>query len=117
MTASKRRRVLVATAGALVVALVSVVVTAVIVAAVSSSETNERGANRVEQNQRNDETLALIKDCTQPDGECFKRGQRRTAAAVGDINRVVILAASCASGPVKKSVEEIQSCVIARLAD
>lgn len=67
-------------------------------------------------------TLATtIQDCTSPDGECYKRGQRRTAAAVGDINRVVILAAACSVGlspdvTVVERQAEIQSCVLDRLA-
>lgn len=58
----------------------------------------------------------LIADCTTPGRLCFERGQRRTAKAVASINEVVVLAASCASGPEEKSVQEIQSCVIERLA-
>lgn len=66
-------------------------------------------------------TAQLIKDCTDPEGECYKQGQRRTAGAVADINRVVILAAACSVGvPPDLTVVDrqslIQSCVIARLA-
>jgi len=66
-------------------------------------------------------TLDAVEDCTQPTGECFQRGQKRTASAVGDINRVVILASACSVGlDTRLSVEqrqaEIQQCVIDRLA-
>jgi len=66
-------------------------------------------------------TLDAVEDCTQPTGECFQRGQKRTASAVGDINRVVILASACSVGLDQRlSVEErqqlISSCVINRLA-
>src|SRR5690242_12406710 len=66
-------------------------------------------------------TLDAVEDCTQPTGECFRRGQKRTASAVGDINRVVILASACSVGlDTRLSVEqrqaEIQQCVIDRLA-
>jgi hypothetical protein len=66
-------------------------------------------------------TLDAVEDCTQPSGECFQRGQKRTAAAVGDINRVVILAAACSVGldqqlSVADRQDLISSCVINRLA-
>lgn len=66
-------------------------------------------------------TAELIKSCVEPSGDCFRQGQRRTATAVADINRVVILAAACASGlPPGMSVSDrqtrISSCVIDRLA-
>ena len=62
-----------------------------------------------------------VLDCTSPEGQCFKDGQKRTASAVGDINRVVILAAACASAlPGELTVDErqveIQACVIDRLS-
>jgi hypothetical protein len=65
--------------------------------------------------------LEAVQDCTQPGGDCFQRGQKQTAAAVGDINRVVILAAACSVGldpemPVADRQAEIQTCVIDRLA-
>lgn len=62
-----------------------------------------------------------ILDCTEPDGQCYQDAQERTAKAVGDINRVIVLAAACSVGlPEKFTVAErqdaIQSCVIDRLA-
>jgi hypothetical protein len=57
-----------------------------------------------------------ILDCLQPTGVCYQDSQQRTAALVTNFNRVVIYAAACASGPVKLTVEEIQACVIGRLA-
>lgn len=67
----------------------------------------------------NRELLDAIKSCTQPGGECYERSQRRTASAVSDINRVVILAAACAVGKTgtEKQIEvAIQACVIDHLA-
>lgn len=66
-------------------------------------------------------TLAAIRSCTTPGRKCYDAGQKRTAAAVGDINRVVILAAACSSGlPEGLSVGDrqarIQTCVINRLS-
>jgi glutaminase len=63
-----------------------------------------------------DQVLKVIQDCTQPDGECYKRGQSQTAAAVSSINKVVILAAACAGQHPGQSVVQIQNCVVKRLA-
>lgn len=60
-------------------------------------------------------TLRAIKDCTQTEGRCFQRGQRRTGRAVASINEVSIIAASCASSPYQQTVEQIRRCVIAEL--
>lgn len=62
-----------------------------------------------------------ILDCTEPQGQCFKRSQERTAKAVGDINRVIVLAAACSVGldrgmTVDQRQIQIQQCVIDRLA-
>lgn len=62
-----------------------------------------------------------ILDCTDPDGQCYKDSQARTAKAVGDINRVIVLAAACSVGvprdmTVAERQAEISSCVINRLA-
>lgn len=67
------------------------------------------------------QTLKAVEDCTQPAGECFKRGQKATASAVGDINRVVILAAACSVGldqrlSVAERQDVISACVIDRLS-
>jgi hypothetical protein len=62
---------------------------------------------------------ALIKSCTTPGQPCYARGQSQTADAVGNINRVVILAAACAVGKHGTSPQieaQIQSCVIDGLA-
>lgn len=67
------------------------------------------------------QTLKAVEDCTQPVGDCFKRGQKATASAVGDINRVVILAAACSVGldqrlSVAERQDVISACVIDRLS-
>jgi hypothetical protein len=66
--------------------------------------------------EENRATLKVIRDCTEPTGECYKRGQQASAAAVADINRVVIFAAACAAQSHHPSVSHIQQCVISRLA-
>jgi predicted PurR-regulated permease PerM len=62
------------------------------------------------------ETNEQVLDCLEPEGVCYQESQKRTADLVTNFNRVVIYAAACASGPRKLTVEEIQSCVIDRLA-
>lgn len=62
-----------------------------------------------------------ILDCTDPNGQCYRDSQARTAQAVGDINRVIVLAAACSVGldpdvSVKARQIAIQGCVIQRLA-
>lgn len=63
-----------------------------------------------------------VLDCTEPTGQCYKDSQAQTAKAVGDINRVVILASACSIGldpkmPVVARQNVIQACVIERLAE
>lgn len=62
-----------------------------------------------------------ILDCTDASGECFKRNQRRTADAVGDIGRYIVFAAACSATvdtamPVDERIAEITDCVTDRLA-
>jgi hypothetical protein len=71
--------------------------------------------------ESSDRTLQAVRSCTTPGQSCYDRGQSQTAKAVGDINRVVILAAACSSSlPAGLSVSDrqsrIQQCVIDRLA-
>lgn len=71
--------------------------------------------------ERNGETLRVIRDCTQPSGQCYKRGQAQTAQAVADIGRYVVLAAACAadvdaSQPVDRRIALITACITERLA-
>ena len=61
-------------------------------------------------------TSKAVLDCTTPGGECFKRGRRATAKAVGDINRVIVLAASCADRPGDQTRRQIERCVLRQLA-
>lgn len=67
----------------------------------SNKDTNSN-TNRVTQ---------AILDCTNPSGKCFQNGQSRTADAVGNINKVVVLAAACARVPDNDTQEEIEGCV------
>lgn len=81
-------------------------------------------ATQVENTKKSDErdeTLALMQDCVQPTGECFKRGQRRTAKAVGEIGAGNILAVVCAlqvpnGTPFDAALDQVSQCVADRLA-
>jgi hypothetical protein len=90
----------------------SLLVGVVVVAQIRSAQ-----VDRAPKNDANDATLAIIRDCTEPTGDCFREAQRRTAEAVGDINRVIVIAAACASKPYEQSVTRIAKCVTRRLAD
>jgi hypothetical protein len=62
-----------------------------------------------------------ILDCTDSTGDCYKRNQARTAKVVGDLNRVIVLAAACSVGlehglTVDQRQVAIQGCVLDRLA-
>lgn len=59
----------------------------------------------------------LIKSCTTPTGECYRRSQARTAELLGEpagpINRVTVLVALCAQQ--HQSEEAILDCVAGHL--
>lgn len=57
------------------------------------------------------EQRGILVDCTSPGGECYERGQERTGEAVGNINRIVVLAAACADRPGAHTVLEIERCI------
>ena len=60
-------------------------------------------------------TLDVVEDCTQPNGKCFRRGQRQTASAVQTITEVqtqaAIFAAYCVRQDPNSSVAQIERCV------
>lgn len=92
-------------------------------AVVTIGAVRETQVDRAPQIAENDETLerietltATVEDCTRPAGKCYQRAQRQTGRSVASLNEVTIAAAACASGPVRRSVAEIQACVIDRLA-
>lgn len=63
------------------------------------------------------ELAEQIKSCTTPGGECFQRGEKRTAAAVGAIGvvnkRSAAAAASCAQ--TRSKYQAILDCINAKL--
>lgn len=61
------------------------------------------------------ETLDVVKDCTQPNGACYQDGQKRTGKAVQDISEATtqasIYAAYCVHTEPSSSVAAIERCV------
>lgn len=97
--------------------IICLLVAALTVTMLTATIIGADNTNTIRTSQRaNAETLRLIRSCTTPGQDCFERGQRQTADAVADINRVAIFAAACADKPRRQTVEQIQSCVIARLS-
>lgn len=71
---------------------------------------------RLPKAEQNDETLAIIKDCTSVGGSCYRRSQRQTAKAVGDIGATNILTVVCAldvpdGTPFDAAVKQVSRCV------
>lgn len=58
----------------------------------------------------NEAILQYNKDCTQPEGKCFKASEARDAAQVGAFNAAVIAAAWCATQH-PESRHELTVCV------
>lgn len=77
-------------------------------------------SSQVARAPKTDATLAAIRDCTEPTGECFKRGQERTAEVVGQIGAGNILAVVCAlqvenGTPLNQALEQVTQCVARKL--
>lgn len=96
--------------GALAIAILSVPVLTAQIRATQVQNTQKNDARDQELRVIN-KVARRIESCTTPNKPCWKRSQRQTAQAVGDINRVVILAAACASQMPGASVERITRCV------
>ncbi len=117
----KRGRLALLLLGIGVGVLVVLVIGAVVTAAVNSLETNERGESRESQVKANDQTLAIIKDCTQVGGKCYERGQQQTRDVLTAAQRIIILAAACSAevptaSTVDARIAAITDCVTKRLA-
>ena len=66
-------------------------------------------------------TLREIRSCVQPDGACYKDGEKRTGRAVSNIGQVTILAAACAGDynlvglSTPERAARIQKCIVREL--
>lgn len=114
--ARRRRRVLGTVAGVAVGVLLVLLIALLIRTWTLADEIRETQRVNTGTLTTSEETLDRINDCTTPGRKCYDKGQKRTAEAVGDINRVIVLAAACADQPQRQTVIEIQNCVIAELA-
>lgn len=63
--------------------------------------------------QRNADLSASIKDCIDPSGHCYKEGSDR-AKLLGDVSA---FAAACADLPGTQSADQIQACILRKLAE
>lgn len=65
--------------------------------------------------QTNSQIIDTIKDCTQPKGDCYREGQRRTNSAVVAISeatsQAAVYAAYCVKQVSNESVAQIERCV------
>lgn len=107
-----RRRALWALTGVMLAAAVAGTVFAIVVAAVTATQIREAQVTNTQTINNTDETLRLIRDCTQPEGECYQRGQDNTADVVDNIGLLSAYAAACADQPEQQSADEIQACVL-----
>lgn len=57
------------------------------------------------------DTNEAILSCTDPKGECAKRGQEQTAEAVDNIGRLAVYAAACADLEGVQGAPEIEKCM------
>lgn len=60
-------------------------------------------------------TADVIKSCTTPKGKCYQRSQEQTGDAIGSINEVTYLAATCADQAGVQGEKEIRECVFEKL--
>lgn len=117
---SKRRMLVVVLVGACALLLTVGVITASIVNAVTVNEIREAQITNTERAKNTADVVEFILGCTDPDGECYKDGQRRTAEAVGSITdvsaRAAAYAAACADERGRQTQDQIFRCVMDRLA-
>lgn len=61
------------------------------------------------------DTSDRLLSCTDPKGECYQSGDRRSGAAIQTINesqkRIVTIAAYCAKQTENKTLDQIEACV------
>jgi len=73
--------------------------------------------SNAEQAEATAETARRIADCTEPTGECYRRGQQRTAEAVGMLTastqRIIAAALSCQADGITEQ-EPLIRCIVER---
>lgn len=65
-----------------------------------------------ELNLQNKAILERVNSCTDPEGSCYKVNQQRSAKTIGDLNKVSLIAAYCASKtPPYVRLSDVRHCV------
>lgn len=97
------------------------ITTSAIVGAVNSTMIRQQQKTNTSTLNSAERTAKLVEDCTTPGGDCYKRNQRSTSSAVGDIGRVTVLAAACGAEldgtemTVPQRADRIQACIVRQL--
>ncbi len=94
--------------------LVAVCCTATAVAVLAFARQHSTLVSLASVAKQNQETGDRIRSCTDPAGECFKRGQQRTGKAVAGINQVTIAVGQCVKDP---PVHDVRACLIKVMAE
>lgn len=89
-----------------------VVIVSVVVSATKTAKIQDVQKSNTKTLDYSKETLLLLKDCVQPSGECYKRGQETTKGAVANITQYAVYAAVCVDEPGKQSLEETTACIV-----
>lgn len=114
---ARRRRLILGTMAGVAVGLVVVMVLAMLIRTWTLTDTirgtqiegTPLGKRLLDQAER-------IESCTTAGETCYEEQQRKTAGAISDINKITLYAAACADRSGQQTVEQIQGCVIAKLA-
>lgn len=101
---------------AFVVILALAVVLAVTAIAYLALSANQRSEQNGDLLKEIDRVNSRLVDCSEPEGKCFKEGQRTVAKAVATINDVAVVAAACADQPRQQTAAQISDCIIKELA-
>lgn len=91
---------------------VIVIVVAILVSATQATAIRDAQVNNTKTIENSQETLDLIRDCTQPEGACYRRSQESTAEVVDNIGLLSTYAAACADQPDQQTAVQIRACVL-----
>jgi len=111
-----RRQVIWSIVAVVVAFSVAALAAAAFVSAFKATEIRDAQLSNTKTLRNTERTLDLIEDCTTPGRDCYDRGQKRTADAVANINKVAVYAAACADRRGVQGRAEIFTCVIRALA-
>jgi hypothetical protein len=95
--------------GLLISLVIGVLLATVLIETVVIVRINERGQGSRDLLEKIDNSNSILIDCTTPGHKCYDDGQKATSDAVGQINRIIILASFCAQD--NHTLVDIQLCV------